>query len=246
MIVIPAIDMKDGNCVRLFQGRFDQQTEYSDDPVSIAAKFQTMGFTRVHIVDLDGAQSGRQKNRDLVRQIAATKEFEIQLGGGIRQAQTIRSWMGTGVSHCVIGSVAVTEPGTVMEWFAEFGADKLILALDVRLDRDGTPLLATHGWTRSTGKSLWQCVEDFSGAGLKHVLCTDISRDGAMSGPNVQLYREFIRRFPDIALQASGGVRNIHDLSELRDAGASAAITGKALLDGQITREEIESFRRVA
>lgn len=246
MIVIPAIDMKDGNCVRLFQGKFEQQTQYSNDPASIAAKFHAMGFTRLHVVDLDGAQSGQQKNHDLVRQIAATGQFEIQLGGGIRHAKTIRSWMGTRVSRCVIGSFAVTEPESVKDWLAEFGADKIVLALDVRLDTDGTPFLATHGWTKSTGKSLWQCVDDFSGSGLKHVLCTDISRDGAMSGPNVELYREFIRRFPNIALQASGGVRSIRDLSDLREAGASAAITGKALLDGEITREEIELFQRVA
>lgn len=246
MIVIPAIDMKDGNCVRLFQGEFDQQTQYSNNPSLVARQFEAMGFTRLHLVDLDGAQSGQQKNRQLVRQIAAATNFDIQLGGGIRDVNTLREWLDAGVTRCVVGSIAVTKPDLVRTWIAEFGAEKIVLALDVRLDADGTPFLATHGWTRASGKTLWNCVDSFSSTGLKHVLCTDISRDGAMSGPNIDLYREFIQRYSKIAIQASGGVRNIHDLRNLREVGASAAITGRALLDGRISKEEIESFQHAA
>lgn len=246
MLVIPAIDIKDGNCIRLYQGAFDQPTQYSSDPPSVAHRFEAMGFSHLHMVDLDGAQSGVQKNRELVQQIAATKKFDIQLGGGIRNAENLRSWLEAGVSRCVIGSIAITDPASVKDWFAEFGTDEIVLALDVRLDDNGTPFLSTHGWTRASDITLWQCVNDFSAAGLKHVLCTDISRDGAMSGPNIDLYCEFIERYPDIDLQASGGVRNLADLKRLRDAGAAAAITGRALLDGQITKEEISSFLHVA
>jgi phosphoribosylformimino-5-aminoimidazole carboxamide ribotide isomerase len=246
MIIIPAIDMKDGNCVRLFQGDFDQQTQYSNNPASIARKFQSMNFTRLHIVDLDGARSGLQKNHDFVRQIAAETDFEIQLGGGIRKAETIRSWLGAGVSRCVIGSAAITGPESVKAWLEEFGSANIVLALDVRLDERATPFLATDGWTKITDQTLWQCVDNFSAIGLNHVLCTDISRDGAMSGPNIDLYRKFVQRYPDIALQASGGVRNIQDLEELRDAGAASAIIGKALLDRRISKEEIASFQRGA
>jgi phosphoribosylformimino-5-aminoimidazole carboxamide ribotide isomerase len=158
----------------------------------------------------------------------------------------LRSWLDAGVSRCVIGSVAVTDAESVKQWFGKFGPDNIVLALDVRLNDDGSPLLSTHGWTRASCSTLWQCVDDFISVGLKHVLCTDISRDGAMSGPNADLYRDFVQRYPGIQLQASGGVRNMDDLQRLRDIGAAAAITGRALLDGKITKEEIESFQHVA
>ena len=245
-MVIPAIDMRDGNCVRLLRGEFDRQTEYSRDPTEVARNFESLGFSQLHVVDLDGARTGRQKNHGLVRQIRLQTAFMIQLGGGIRNADTLSNWLDAGVSRCVIGSLAVTEPDNVKRWIRQFGADKIVLALDARLDSDGTPVLATHGWTQATELSLWQCVDDYRSVGLRNVLCTDISRDGALSGPNIDLYREFIGRYPDIDLQASGGVRDISDLEALREAGASAAITGRALLDGRITREEIATFLRAA
>lgn len=246
MRIIPAIDMKDGRCVRLFQGEFDQQTEYSNDPVSVARNFATLECPDLHVVDLDGAQSGTQKNRDIVRRIAESTRFSIQLGGGIRDAGTVATWLESGVKRCVVGSMAVTRPGDVRRWFSSFGADHIVLALDVRLSAAGEPLLATHGWTQATDISLWQCIDDYLAAGLQHVLCTDISRDGAMSGPNTDLYREFVRRYPALKLQASGGVRHIGDLEALRDAGAAAAITGRALLDGRLSKEEISTFLRDA
>jgi phosphoribosylformimino-5-aminoimidazole carboxamide ribotide isomerase len=244
MNVIPAIDLRAGSCVRLYQGEFDKQTEYSRDPVAVGKRFETLGFSRLHIVDLDGARSGRQRNENVVRSITAETGFRVQLGGGIRDAETVAGWLETGVDRCVIGSKAVSDIRQVSDWLQRFGADRIVLALDVRLSEEGTPLLATHGWTRESNRSLWQVVEDYRKAGLRHVLCTDISRDGAMTGPSVGLYREFLERFPRIALQASGGVRDIRDLETLRAAGASAAITGRALLDGRISREEIESFLR--
>lgn len=246
MKIIPAIDIKDGSCVRLFRGEFDRKTEYSQDPVAVAHGFRLMGFTVLHVVDLDGAQSGNQKNRRIVEQIAMQTDFSVQVGGGIRSTAVLETWFGSRVARCVIGSMAVTEPGVAKAWLRRFGADRIVLALDVRVDDEGVPMLATHGWTRSSGVSLWSLVDDYAECGLRHVLCTDISRDGALTGPNKELYGEFVKRYPGIELQASGGVRDINDLAGLRDAGASAAITGRALLDGRISAGEIASFLRAA
>jgi phosphoribosylformimino-5-aminoimidazole carboxamide ribotide isomerase len=242
MNVIPAIDLRAGSCVRLHQGEFDRQTEYSKDPVDVGKHFESFGFSNLHVVDLDGARSGQQRNERIVRRLAQETGFSIQLGGGIRDSDKVSAWLEAGVDRCVIGSVAVTEPRRVRDWLQRFGPARIVLALDVRLDEGGVPRLATHGWTQDSEHSLWQVVEAYRESGLEHVLCTDISRDGAMSGPSVDLYRDFLERFPGIALQASGGVRDIRDLETLRAAGAAAAITGRALLDGRISREEITSF----
>ncbi|MCH7637210.1 MAG: 1-(5-phosphoribosyl)-5-[(5-phosphoribosylamino)methylideneamino]imidazole-4-carboxamide isomerase [Proteobacteria bacterium] len=242
MQVIPAIDLQAGKCVRLFQGDFDQCTEYSDDPAAVARKFQGMGFACLHIVDLDGARSGRQENREIVAAIARESNLTIQLGGGVRDEKTISSWLDAGVTRIIIGSAAVTCPESVRDWCRKCGADRIVLALDVRIDDDKTPRLTTHGWTRTTDITLWQCVDDFQTVGLRHVLCTDVSRDGAMSGPNADLYAEFVDRYPTIQLQASGGVRHIADLKRLRSIGADGAITGRALFEGQITEQEIRAF----
>jgi len=242
MQVIPAIDLQAGKCVRLFQGDFDQCTEYSDDPVAVAQKFQGMGFACLHIVDLDGARSGRQDNLEIVAAIARESNLAIQLGGGVRDEKTILSWLDAGVTRIIIGSAAVTYPESVRDWCRQFGADRIVLALDVRLEDSEVPRLTTHGWTRTTDITLWQCVDNFQAVGLRHVLCTDVSRDGAMSGPNAGLYAEFVGRYPTIQLQASGGVRHIGDLTRLRSIGADSAITGRALLEGQITEQEIRAF----
>lgn len=242
MNVIPAIDLKSGKCVRLYQGQFDQETEYSANPVAVAHDFASLGFRRLHVVDLDGARSGTQYNQEIVRQIAKDTDLEIQLGGGIRNEQTLAHWLDLGVSRCVIGSVAITDSASVRKWLASTGATRIVLALDVRIDENGMPRLATDGWTNTLNKTLWQCMDEYGDSGLQHVLCTDISCDGAMTGPNIDLYRGFISRYPHIHLQASGGVRSAADLQALREAGATAAITGRALLDGRISPTEISTF----
>lgn len=246
MKIIPAIDLKDGNCVRLYKGDFAQQTHYSSNPLDVARQYRDMGFTDLHIVDLDGARSGTQKNREQVEQLVADSGLAVQLGGGIRNEDSVRSWLDAGVCRAVIGSLAVDDPDTVRGWMQALGGDRFVLALDCQPDDAGVPWLATHGWTRATGVTLWDCVAAYRDAGLQHVLCTDISRDGAMSGPSLGLYREFVERFPDIQLQASGGVRNIADLEAARAVGAAAAISGRALLDGCISKTEVTSFLRGA
>ncbi len=246
MKIIPAIDLKDGKCVRLFKGQFDKTTEYSNDPLAMARRFSALDVSDLHIVDLDGARSGRQQNRAIVAAIAAETGLDVQLGGGIRSRDAVLDWLANGVARCVIGSMAITDTATVAEWFSEVGPERLVLALDVRIHNDGSPRLTTHGWTRESGISLWDCIDQYADTGLKHVLCTDVSRDGAMAGPNVSLYEEILRRYPQLALQASGGVRNIADLEDLRSRGIPAAISGKALLDGEITPVEVASFRQSA
>lgn len=242
MRVIPAIDIKDGACVRLFKGDFERTTQYSADPAAVGRRFSALNVRDLHIVDLDGARTGSQQNHAIVAEIARESGLEIQLGGGIRNRDVVARWLDNGVSRCVIGSVAISKPDTVKPWLAEFGPTRIVLALDVKLDNAGEPMLTTHGWTEAAGVSLWDCIDSYSDAGLQHVLCTDVSRDGAMTGPNFELYAELLHRYPTLALQASGGVRHAADLRQLRDMGVPAAITGRALLDGAISEAEVASF----
>lgn len=246
MKIIPAIDIKGGKCVRLLQGRFDAVTHYSDDPADVARRFAVLNVRDLHVVDLDGARTGLQENTQVIRSIASATSFDIQLGGGLRQHKSLEHWFDAGVRRCVVGSLAVQQAPRVLEWLDEFGADRIVLALDVTIGDDGAPYLATHGWTRTTRTTLWDCLERYLGAGLKHVLCTDISRDGALAGPNVSLYREILQRYPSLQLQASGGIRHAADLRELQMNGLPAAISGRALLDGAISADEVASFRQSA
>lgn len=243
MRIIPAIDLKDGKCVRLFKGDFDKTTEYSADPASVGRRFSALAVADLHIVDLDGARCGAQHNHEIVATIARESGLDVQLGGGIRSRDDVERWLDAGVARCVLGSVAITDPQTVRRWISEFGGDRIVLALDVNIGPAQTPILTTHGWTEDAGVSLWDCLEDYGDAGARHVLCTDVGRDGAMTGPNFDLYRDVLQRYPDLQLQASGGVRHADDLAALRDIGLPAAITGRALLDGKISAAEVASFR---
>ena len=242
MNVIPAIDLRQGQCVRLYQGDFERQTTYNKDPVSLARDYKTMGFDELHVVDLDGARSGRQQNQAIIHKIVDTSKLTVQLGGGIRTESELESWLNAGVARVVVGSLAVTQSHLVRGWLAKHSPVKIVLALDVTVDPAGEPCVTTHGWTRSAEMTLWQCIDGYSAAGLRHVLCTDVSRDGALTGPNLELYTQLIDRYPGILLQASGGVRSIDDLKALRKIGARAAISGRALLDGRITAGEIAKF----
>ena len=246
MNIIPAIDLKDGKCVRLLRGDFDKATEYSDDPAQIARQFAALAASDLHIVDLDGARYGEQRNKELVASIADESNLTVQLGGGIRDAETVEKWLAAGVSRCVIGSLAITEPDTVKAWLTRFGGDRIVLALDVKMDAQNEPIITTHGWTKDSEATFFESVNDFMSAGLQHVLCTDVSRDGAMTGPNFELYQRIMEAYPELLLQASGGVRHIEDLEQLRRLGVPAAISGRALLDGKISAEEIETFLRSA
>jgi phosphoribosylformimino-5-aminoimidazole carboxamide ribotide isomerase len=243
---IPAIDLKDGRCVRLYQGRFDQVSAYAADPEDLAGRYLSLGVDWVHVVDLDGARDGAGGNREVIARMAGLARGRIQVGGGIRSRADVEATLALGAGRVVIGSAAAERPGDVQGWLEEFGPERVVLAFDVQLDEAGMPWCRTRGWTEDAGLSLWDAVGLYRDAGLQHVLCTDVARDGAMTGPNVALYTDCAARFPDIGLQASGGVRDLADLEALRATGATGAIIGKALLDGRITDEEIRSFLRNA
>jgi phosphoribosylformimino-5-aminoimidazole carboxamide ribotide isomerase len=242
MRLIPAIDLRDGRCVRLLQGRFDAETVYSPDPNAVLGRYAELGAKLVHVVDLDGARAGTQGNHAAIARLAARRQADLQVGGGVRTRDTVRALLDAGVSRVVVGSMAVTAPAEVASWLDEFGAERVVIAFDVRLDEGQVPRLATHGWERQTGTSLWDAVEAYVPRGLRHVLCTDVARDGALSGPNVALYSDAVARFPALQWQASGGVRDVTDLHELEATGAAAVVSGRALLEGRMSREELEPF----
>jgi len=245
MLLIPAIDIRKGRCVRLFQGDFAQETRYDVDAVELAASYAAQGAPWLHVVDLDGAERGSPVSLPLVERIVASANLSVQLGGGIRTQSDLEAALRV-VQRVVIGSLAVKEPETVARWLDTYGGERLTLALDVRLDDGGVPRITTHGWTEASQMSLWEAIERYTPSGLKHVLCTDVARDGALTGPNVDLYARIKARAPQITLQASGGVRGVADLERLAEIGMDAAISGKALLEGRLTAKEIEPFLRNA
>jgi len=245
MEVVPAIDLLGGGIVRLFQGDFEQVTEYARDPLKLAGRYARGGMKRLHVVDLDGARSGEPTNLPIIARLTGCG-MEVQAGGGIRDLIRVSSLLDVGVSRAVIGSVAVNQRELVAEWIAEVGAERIILAFDVRLDDSGAPETLTHGWTRGSGNLLWPLVEYFLQTGAREFLCTDIARDGTLNGPNLTLYRECVARYPDAEFIASGGVSCLADLEALDQIGVARVVTGKALLDGRLDIEEIERFSRGA
>ncbi len=242
MLLIPAIDLRRGRCVRLYQGDFGAETRYELEPHELLRRYRALGASWLHVVDLDGAQNGVLANRAVIVALASQPAVSLQVGGGMRSAEALGDLLRHGVERVVVGSAAVERPREVAEWLAHFGPERLCLAFDVRLDERGEPRVRTRGWTQGGSVSLWSAVEPFCARGLRHVLCTDIERDGALAGPNLDLYREALRRFPDLAWQASGGVRHAADLAALAGIGVQAAVSGKALLEERITSEELRPF----
>lgn len=241
MQLIPAIDIRHGRCVRLLQGDFEAETRYEVDPGELARRYRSLGAEWLHVVDLDGAASGEPANRDLIAGIAATTNLRVQLGGGIRSLDNLLEVLEY-ADRAVIGSLAVLEPDRVAGWLAEIGPERITLGFDVRISADGAAFVATHGWTRTTATSLADAIERYRGHGLRHVLCTDVTRDGALTGPNLELYADCVARWPALAFQASGGVRDVRDLELLAETGAASAISGKALLENRISEQEIRRF----
>jgi phosphoribosylformimino-5-aminoimidazole carboxamide ribotide isomerase len=242
MRLIPSIDLRGGRCVRLLRGDFDAETRYDYEPHELLSRYRALGATWLHIVDLDGARDGRLANRDVIIALASQKAVNLQVGGGLRSLAIADDLLRHGVDRLVIGSAAIEQPEEVRGWFARFGAERLCLALDVRLDASGSPLIQTRGWTQGTRRTLWEIVEAYRDCGLRHVLCTDIERDGALEGPNTALYAEALRRHPDLEWQASGGVRDADDLAALAALGMAAAVSGKALLEQRMTAAELVPY----
>jgi len=241
MELIPAIDIRGGRCVRLLHGDFNKETRYDFDPRILARQYHDAGARWLHIVDLDGAAKGKRGNAELIADIAEASDLQVQLGGGIRDEASLVSALDC-ADRVVIGSLAVTEPDTVNDWLSRYGSDHIVLGLDVKLDSDGVARITTHGWTEASELTLDEAIGRYTDAGAKHVLCTDVARDGALTGPNVTLYRNVVERWSDIELQASGGVSVAADLEALAATGVAAAISGKALLEQRIRFEEITPF----
>lgn len=237
-MLIPALDLIAGQVVRLVHGDFNQQTTYHSDPIAIATEYRNAGADYLHIVDLDGARDPAQRQTELISQMARETGLPIQVGGGIRTYQDIEQLLAAGVKRVVIGSLAVTQPELVRQWFARFGPEAIVLALDVNINAKGERLLATHGWQQESTVTLERCLAEFIDVGCRHVLCTDISRDGTLSGSHVALYADLKQRYPAVRWQASGGVANLNDLSALKSVHCDSVILGKALLTNQFTLTE--------
>ncbi|ADL00352.1 1-(5-phosphoribosyl)-5-[(5-phosphoribosylamino)methylideneamino]imidazole-4-carboxamide isomerase [Brevundimonas subvibrioides] len=242
MIIYPAIDLRNGVCVRLMHGRFDQVTEYDTVPAARLAAFVAEGATWVHIVDLDGAEAGRAVQHALIGELAGSLSVAIQSGGGVRTLSDVQNLLDAGVSRVVVGSQAVTQPDVVSAWLAEFGADRLTLAFDVRVGEDGVPVPSLKGWTEAAPVDLWTALDRYPSGTVEHVLITDVGRDGALTGPNLDLLAEVIRRRPDLKVQASGGVSSLEDLKAARAIGCDGAIVGRAIYEGRFSaRDAIEA-----
>lgn len=229
MLIIPAIDLQQGQCVRLRQGQFDQVSLYNDTPLSLAQRYAIAGATRLHLVDLDGAKTGQVQQLALINSIVATK-MTLQLGGGIRSLSSAKSCLEAGVNKLVLGSIALTNPDLTSQIIREVQAHNIVLALDVNIT-NGIPRPAIHGWQTATQNNLWDVVSYYQLLGVQDILCTDIACDGMMSGPNFNLYEQAITRFPSLDWQASGGIRHEADLNELEALGVSAAIVGRMLYE---------------
>lgn len=235
MRLIPAIDLLDGGVVRLLRGDFAQATRYDRGAVALAEAFREAGAQALHVVDLNAARGDARANRELVAELAAVDGLRVQCAGGVRAEDDVRALLDAGAARVVIGSLAAHEPARVSGWLGQFGRERVVVALDVRLDAAGEPELLTHGWREASGLALWPLLDRYAEAGLRHLLCTDVGRDGTLQGPNLDLYRAVLERHPGLALQASGGIGDLQHVQALRDGSVPAAIVGRALLEGRVS-----------
>ena len=236
MNIIPAIDLRQGKVVRLKQGDYTQQTTYEARPRELAQRYAAAGASWLHLVDLDGARSGSLENLAVIESIASDG-MRIQAGGGVRTEDDLARLFNAGVSRVVLGSVAIREPEQVADWISRYGAEQLTVALDTRRV-NGQWSLPSAGWTEAESRTLDELAPWYAEKGARHLLCTDIDRDGMLAGFNLDLYRHLADRVPGLAVQASGGVRSLDDICAAREAGAQGVILGRALLEGRFTIEE--------
>ncbi len=237
MHIIPAIDIIDGKCVRLTQGDYAQKTVYSDSPLEVARQFEAVGITRLHVVDLDGARSQHIVNHKVLQAITSQTSLQVDFGGGIKSDADIDAAFECGAAQVTVGSIAVRDRELTLSWLSRYGSEKIILGADVRHG-----MIAIHGWQESGHIPLTAFLTDYLQAGMKYVICTDIARDGMLSGPALELYGSIITTFPDVKLIASGGISDADDLRQLRAAGLYGAITGKAIYEGKISMEELKGL----
>lgn len=231
----PAIDVRDGCVVRLRQGDYAQETRYAADPADLATEYAAAGARWLHLVDLDAARDGGWTLASLVARIRERTGLRLQSGGGVRSEADVERLLRAGIDRVVVGSLAVRQPDLVSTWLARYGVERITVALDTRKDERGRWTLPVAGWTQGSGARLEPVLDRYLDAGLRHLLCTDIGRDGMLLGPNIELYRRIHALAPGVRLQASGGAREALDVVAARDAGCAGIVLGKALLDGRFT-----------
>ncbi|MBQ6203445.1 MAG: 1-(5-phosphoribosyl)-5-[Prevotella sp.] len=232
--LIPAIDIINGQCVRLTKGDYDQKKVYHDNPVDVAKDFEQMGFSRLHIVDLDGAKSKHIVNCKVLRGITTETSLIVDFGGGIKTAEDIEKAFDAGAQMVTVGSVAVTRPELFIEWLGKYGAEKMILGADVR-----NGMISINGWKEDSSEHLLPFLRKYIDAGVKNVLCTEISKDGTLQGPAVSLYKQVMESYPELHLIASGGVSCQEDIEELQREGIPAVVFGKAIYEGRIDLKKL-------
>ena len=237
-MIIPALDLIDGKVVRLYQGDYAQKTVYSDDPQSQFTIYNQQGANWLHLVDLDGAKDINKRQLDVIAKLIANTPAKIQIGGGVRTEKDVKDLLDTGAQRVVIGSTAVKEPEMVAGWMKKYGAEHIVLALDINIDVDGNKIVAVSGWQEASGQTIESLLEIYLAVGLKHVLCTDISKDGTLTGSNVDLYKEMAAAYPQVEWQASGGIGSLDDITAVAQSGASGMIVGRALLEGKFDVKE--------
>lgn len=233
--VYPAIDIRQGNVVRLHKGDYDKETRYADSPVAVAQSYARAGARWLHLVDLDAARGGGYTLSPVLEEIASSTGLQIQTGGGVRTGDEVEQILDAGATRVVIGSMAVREPETVLGWLDRFGPDQLTVALDTRTDDEGVWVLPVAGWTSVAEVDLPTMLARYAASGLQHVLCTDIGRDGTFAGPNLNLYTFLTRSSPGLRFQASGGARDAADIRSCRKIGCAGIVLGKALLEHRLT-----------
>ena len=232
--LIPAIDIIEGQCVRLTKGDYDQKTVYRDSPAEVAKEFEEIGFKRLHVVDLDGAKSKHIVNSEVLRRITTDTQLIVDFGGGIKTDEDIEKAFTAGASMVTIGSIAVTNPDLFMGWLEKYGAERIILGADVRHGK-----ISINGWKEDSSEDLLPFLKKYVDAGVKNVLCTEISKDGTLTGPAIELYLSMMAAYPELHLIASGGVSSIDDIKALEAAGIPAVVFGKAIYEGKINLNEL-------
>ena len=236
-IIIPAIDLIDGRCVRLTQGDYGQKKEYSADPLDMAKQYEDCGVSRLHVVDLDGAKAKQPCNLRTLEKIASGTSLDIEWGGGIKDSVSLRSALDAGAGRIICGSVAVDSREEFLSWLSEFGSSKIILGADVR---DGK--VATHGWLKDSGLTLAELMDWYVPAGLTQMICTDISKDGMLQGPDFEFYVDLKRAFPTVDVILSGGISCMADIEKAAQLELHSVIVGKAIYEGRISLKEVESW----
>lgn len=237
MEIIPAIDIIDGKCVRLTEGDYSNKTVYETSPLEMAKQYESLGFNRLHLVDLDGAKSGKVVNWKVVEEISKQTSLTLDFGGGIKTSKEVERIIDLGVQYVTIGSIAAKQPGVFKSWLNKFGNDQFFIGADVK-DRK----IMTGGWIDATSIDLFDFVDEYFKLGFNHFFCTDISKDGKLLGPAIELYKSVIEAFPSLHLVASGGVSSLDDLHALKAIGCKGAIVGKAIYEGKIALDQLSSF----